>query len=113
MASDRAKREMASFTRLGETESVVYTPAAQGATPRTIDALVDRQIPSDVPGSHQGSGVTHLAVLNDTVLGITATEADRGNDTISVAIHAGGAAVARTLGRIVSQDVDFVTFEVR
>jgi hypothetical protein len=112
MASDRAKRSLASMVRQGLTESVIYRPS--GGTARTIDAVVDRPGPQQMPGSGQPvrSDRIEITVLNDATLGISRAEINGGADTLDIARAVGGAAATRALGKPTEEDADWLKLPV-
>ncbi len=108
MASDAAKNRMTTLTRIGDTESVIYRPAAGGAT--TISAVVDR-------GPHEPvmNGIAPrlvVMVLNDADDGIDAASLDVGADMCDVAERIGGSAVSRGIQLIISQDPDWLKLAI-
>lgn len=103
MASERAKRELASYIRQGQTEPLQVTTAGQEARP--IDAVVDRKPPE--PYGDASHGVIELQVLHDADLGVLATF-DQGTTTFRVAKRVGGTPDERLVATIVSQDPDWL-----
>jgi hypothetical protein len=112
MASEQAKRELATQARLGLTERVLYRPGRAGLLPREIDAQVNR-LPSQEVG-HSRTMVYTVTALNDEVLGIPSDPrlSDTGTDRIELADRIGGELAPKAVGRFTSQDNDWVTLEV-
>lgn len=113
MASERAKREMATFLRQRQAEQLVYRPA--GAAARTVTGLVDR------PGRDELTGVAspHFSVslLNDAGSGVLVPGApggiNTGGDLIDVAEWPGGASQRRQVAAVESADLDWIVLTVR
>lgn len=105
-------------------EDVTYTPS--GGAARTIKAIIDRNPPEPIPGV-AGSlsrfaaatiaiGTTALSTTTDTDgFGcITLAELNVGKDTLTITERTGvGGNVARIIGRVLSQDGNMLTLEVR
>jgi len=109
MTTAAAIRQIAQMARLGQTENVVYRPAAGGR--RSVLAMVVRRPPA--PEMSGASAVIEVTVLNDASAGISAAELN-GRDTLEVAERLGGATQARMIAdKVLSQDPEFVTVEVR
>lgn len=107
MASDAAKRMLARYKALGQTESVVYKP--KGGTQRTIDALVQRlSFVSDLGALARSFQVT---VLNDAVLGVSAATAIDDGDTVALAEVVGRTAVDRLVTVSPETDTDWIVLE--
>ncbi len=105
---------MASYTRLRQTEKVVYRPSRSGLRPRTIDALVER--PGMDPIQHGQATAIRITALNDELVGIPSDPrlSDVGRDRLDVAERRNGPPVSRSIHRFAGQDdPDFVTIEVQ
>ena len=109
MASDRAGRQLATWERLGRTETLTYTP--RGGSARSIEGLVER--PGNEDTMHAASPALRVTVLSDDTDGIATDEVDTGGDTLSVAERVGEAAATRQITAVESQDEDWLTVEVR
>lgn len=103
-----AKRQLATFKRQGQTESVIYRPGT-GRT-RVISVIVDRE-GLRVEG-HVARPVMRVMAINDQIDGIDPKLIDKGADHIDVAQKFGGPAIERAVGQIVEQDEGWVTVEV-
>lgn len=112
MATDRGKKQMAIWERLGWTEKVLYRPAKSGLRAREITVLVERAGSETVMSGK--APAFRVTALNDELDGIPSNPAisDAGGDRIDVAERLGGPRVTRGLQRFTDQDVDFVTVEV-
>ena len=123
MASDRAKREMEMYERLGMSEAVVYHPRGSQADkrPRTIQAIVDRIGPQEA--GHSQATAIRLTVLNDDKLGISTAKAtltdtgglDAGKDTVEAPKVARQALTDLHVQRLVPDqtDEDWVCVEMQ
>jgi hypothetical protein len=88
-------------------EAVTYYPAAGGS--RSITAMVLRDELSTVPelGDVQSQSIV-VRVLNDSVLGISATEIETGGDEIGVALRLGETAERRAIVRVQADSTGIV-----
>jgi len=112
MATDRAKRQMAMWKRLGWTEKVIYRPARAGIMPREIDAVVVR--PGTRDTLNTVSPAFTVTVLNDQADGVPSDDrlSDLGKDRIEVAKRMGGPRTPRGIDHVAEQDQDFLTLEI-
>ncbi len=109
MASDRAKRELAAYKRQGQTETIVFRPAAGDAVER--DALVNRG-PFEQIFENMKAPMCKVTLLNDADEGIDAVTLDRGADNIDVAEVVGREATTRGIQQLAEQDSDWLTLDV-
>ncbi len=109
MTTAAAIRQLAHLAMRGRTEASVYRKAS-GAT-RTITILVTRKPPADLMSG--ASIVLEVLALNDASAGITPAELDAGADKLDVAERHGGTAAPRMIARVLAQDEEFLTLEMR
>ncbi len=69
---------------------------------RKIQALVERDIPDEIPGTDIVSQSMTIRVKNDSREGISSDEVDTGGDTIAVALRVGQATEIRRIARVIS-----------
>lgn len=112
MATDRTKRHLATMTRIDLTESITYRPT--GGTERSIYAVVDRQLPSTVPGSPAPVRAHRweVSVVNDATAGIAMSTLNLQLDKIDIADRSGGTAAARSIVAILEQDSEWLKLGV-
>lgn len=91
------------------TEQVIYRPGS--GRPRELTVLVDRQ--GREGQMHTATPVITMTLLNDQVVGVDPALLDLGTDRIDVGERVGGSLLARNIQRIVNQDNEFVTVEVK
>ena len=87
MATEMAKRMMAAFNRLGQTEQVVYRPS--GGMPREVTAMVTRGVDQQFMANTACPLLT-IELLNDAIDGVVAAKVNAGGDQIDVAVVVGG-----------------------
>ena len=108
MASDQAKRQMATMKDLGEAETLPLHP--KGRPARSVSGLVERG------GNAQAGQAVRpeitITMLNDPIEGYPSSAANLNADAIEVAARLGGTAVERRILRIVSEDQDWITVAV-
>jgi len=93
-------------------EEITYLPAGGGS--RTIDAIVNRDQPTelgDAPHGHAPLAV--IVVRNDATAGISSAEVDTGGDQVRLAVRLGKDPQDRRITKIISQDSGMMQLEVR
>ena len=97
----------------GEQENVTYRPDGVALSDRNIKAVVDRNpvapVP-DTPGHLRPDMIVY--VLNDSTLGISASELDCGTDVLLAAKRVGGTLAAMHIARAIEQDAGMLALEV-
>lgn len=84
-------------------ETVTYYP--HEGTPRSIKAVVDREVPSDISGSPAGNAPVFLVLVkNDGTYGVSSAELDIGADKIALARRLGRSASSRRIVSVQYQD---------
>jgi len=100
------------MTRIGLTESITYRPT--GGAARTIEAVVDRQLPTALPGS-PAPVRTHrweVTLVNDSSVGIAMSSLNLQLDKLDVADRVGATAAARSILAILEQDPEWLKLGV-
>lgn len=112
MASERAKRILAAYTRQERTETAIYRPARAGLAARSIEVLVDRD-PGEAVQQGRATGF-RVTALNDELLGIPSNPmlSDFGADRIDLPERVGGTAASRGIHQLAEHDADWVTIDV-
>jgi hypothetical protein len=111
MATARAISMMRLWKAIGWTEDVTYRPGRSGAPASgTITVIVDRTCGEAMP--HGTGDRMQVVAINGEPEGISSALADIEKDRVMIAPRLGGTPIARGLGRIVSQDADFITLEL-
>lgn len=92
-----------------DAETVTYTP--NGGDARSISALVQRELPIEVPGGAVVPGA-RLTVRNDATDGIAAGDVDTGGDTVAWSPKRGGSSRTSRIVRIAYAGSGMVVVEV-
>lgn len=95
-------------------ESVVYWP--KGGRPRTIQAIIERDIPAPLDTQSPRARATNTVVaraLNCEINGISTRELNTGGDQIELARRLGEATERRPIKAIVSQDGGMLSLSVK
>lgn len=93
-------------------EDIKYLP--NGGGEREIRAVVDRELPAEIPGAGQGqSSVIIIIVANSATTGISASEIDTGGDKVELAMRMGETVKQRRITKMIQQDAGMLTLEVR
>ena len=92
-------------------ETVIYRPHDE--MPRSIQAVVDRNPPSETPGVPVPTDSIFVTVLANGRTGIDPALVTLQVDEIDVPVRVGGAVVTLTLVSIKGQDEGLVTLEAR
>jgi hypothetical protein len=83
-------------------EAVLYSP--KNGTPRTINAVVEREAPVDFNGEEVKRPQVRITVANHATVGILASAINFGGDTVTVAPVKGGAVVALSVHKVLGQE---------
>ncbi len=108
---DALKAANSSFrTAFGQT--IIVLP--DGATERSVTAIVDYNEVEPMPGMPHGKAVNiQITVDNDAATGLSSAEFDSGLAAVKVPEAIGKAAVTKRLSKIIRQDAGMVTYQVR
>jgi hypothetical protein len=82
-------------------ETVVYYPRDKSGS-RVIRAMVERDIPEEIPGTEIVSQSIVIRVKNDSRDGIASEEVNTGGDTVEVPIRLGQKGELRRIARVIS-----------
>lgn len=91
-------------------EDIVYLPIGGGS--RSIRAVVTRERPAQFTTSRAKTPKLIIHVANNSTIGISSTEIDKGGDQVTVAVRLGETAQNKRITKIIGQDAGMLKLEI-